>query len=239
MVAVLQGRSILPKVLSLWFREAAGRNMAMQGMLYRLRDTAHEAAKEAQYLVSYDLSYILALLSPLPSMIKSVADIDAASDAVLRAYLKAEKVKFSEEALRPELISDARAHFTTKNAKEQEKEQVLPTPPAEEPKEALPDDASIEEGLRQLHAKGFKDREELIAYLGAVDREKAFVVAERKGLQTTIEEIQVFELKLREREHSLEETAKRVHADMDKQAQLYDKLESLRASFPSGANLNV
>lgn len=175
-------------------------------------------------------------------MIKSVSDIDAASDAVLRAYLKAEKVKFSEDALRPELLSEARGHFTTKDPESQPKEKTQPVkakaPVVEEPK-VVPDTMTVQEALEELHNRGFRDREEIIAFLNVQERDKTDLKNQRNALQATVEDIALRELHFADREKALEEKAGVVRADMKKNEILYDKLQKLKESFPAGADLTV
>lgn len=176
-------------------------------------------------------------------MIKSVADIEAASDAVLRAYLTAEKVQFSKDALRPELIADARAHFIEKNPAAKEPDPVVPpqkaaAPKIEEPK-VLPETMTAQEALQELHNRGFRDREEIIAFLNVQDREKTDVKNQKAVLQATIEDIELRELQFKDREKELEKKAVAVREDMKKQENLYEKLKALKESFPAGTDLNV
>ena len=162
-------------------------------------------------------------------MIRSVEDIEKASDAVLRAFLKAEKVPFSEDAERPELIADARAYLT--------KEQAKDNPPAPDPQidEAMP----AEDALRMIEARGFKSREEVVMYLGVLEREKQAVQVEKDALKEKQDSIELAELHLTEREKALAAKGDEVHADMKKQEELYEKLVKLKESLPSGVDSNV
>ena len=142
------------------------------------------------------------MLPVIPSptlMIRSVADIEKASDSVLRAYLKAEKAPYAEEAGRAELIADARAHLTQKNAKD---------PPVE--KVAI-----------------------------KVEAEEEAVQVMKDTLKEQIEAIETKELFFADRERSLESKAEEVHENLKKQEDIYEKLASLKASFPAGTDLNV
>lgn len=166
-------------------------------------------------------------------MLKTVADLEKASDAVLRAYLSSEKVPFSATALRPELLADARAHMTKENAKEK------PSVPKVEEPNVIMEKATIEELLQQLHARGFRDREECIAIMNAVERDKTDLKNQRAALVALQEELNLRELHFADRVQALEKKAEEVRKDMQKQAELYEKLEALKGSFPAGASLDV
>lgn len=165
-------------------------------------------------------------------MIKTVADIATASDAVLRAYLKAEGKPVADSVGHDELVAEARIYLTTKNAK---KEPVKTEPV----KETIPEETSIEDALRLLQAKGFKDREEVIMYLSVIERDKAEVAAHHLSLEDSLAGIALRELLFADREQALEKKAEEVRADMKVQQTLYEKLAKLKESFPAGTSLNV
>lgn len=170
-------------------------------------------------------------------MFTKVSEIARATEPVLRAYLKANNVAVGETAERAELEAAVREHFTKQSAAV---DPTIPKAPDEEPKAPeVTEDLSIEEALRLLQARGFKDREEVIAYLGVLDREKLDVKNQRAALEATVAEIQNKEIQFDQREKALEERAAEVRADIEKQTTLYTKLEQLRASFPAGVALDV
>lgn len=168
-------------------------------------------------------------------MIQTVKDIENASDAVLRAFLKAEGAAFSEDAGHDELVAEARVILTTTNAKngKVEKKQTV----KKEEGLVVPEDTSDQEVLRTFQARGFTTKEEIIAYMNALEREKAEMKTQREALEATVADIELRELQFAEREKELNKKAESVHADIAVQKNLYEKISGLKASLPAGTDI--
>lgn len=106
---------------------------------------------------------------------QTVNDLNLASKEQLIEYLEKHKVSFGETALKPELLSKAREHFTEAAAKE---------PGATQPKLTAPSSVDESEALKMLQTKGFKDKDELVHYINALERKESEV----KNAQIDVDE---------------------------------------------------
>lgn len=169
-------------------------------------------------------------------MFKTASDVKNATIPALKAYLTAENVPFGATAERPELEAAAREHVMRRNAQSQP---IVEVPEASEAEPPLPIDASPEEALRVLQAKGFKDAPELIAYLGVLEREKADVARGRSALQEAIDDLNLREVNMKTREEALETRAVEVRADIEKQTAIYERIETIKKSLPAGTSIDI
>lgn len=170
-------------------------------------------------------------------MIRTATDARMADIDQLKAFLKSENMPFPDSALKPELVEIAREFITKRNAKQGDQ------PPAPADRQAEIDAVKTpEDALRLLQAKGFKDVEEVKAYIGVINRESDTAKKEKAALQATLDDIQAREFAMAEREKAVVKQSQAVIADMKKQEDIYEKLQKLRDQMRaegSLANANV
>lgn len=169
-------------------------------------------------------------------MIRNVTEAGMASPEELKAFLKAENIPFNENANKPELLQQVREFITQRNAKKDVKEAE------DKAKEEVDAVKTPEDALRLLQAKGFKDVEEVKAYIGVIVREGETARKEKEALQATLDDIQKREFAMDDREKAVVKQAADVRADMAKQEEVYEKLHKLREQMRAEgtlANANV
>lgn len=154
-------------------------------------------------------------------------EIDAMSVSELKAFLVANNIAFGATALKPELIQTARAFVMEGGEREEQplEEQTangstsgtVTIEPVEDP-----------EPLRMLQAAGFKNREEVLAYIDVLRREKEDVARRKEELAITEQDMEQKDIAMTAREVAVVAQAQSVADDIIKQQALYDKLAAMK-----------
>lgn len=154
--------------------------------------------------------------APAPFIPQSVDDIDAATVDQLKQYLDGEKVSYGKTALKPELVSKAREHFTSKAA--------APAAPAdtEKPNIIPPGSLSEREALDMLVAKGFKSKDEVIHVINDLERKTVDLRITQKDIDEKVALLEQKDIEYASREAAIKKDVEKfveLNKENDRQCQ--------------------